>query len=498
MHIAIIGNGILALSTAFRLAPRLSPSDTITIIGPAARPGSATLAAGAMLNSFAEVDVGGLESDAAMYHFELSHLATRMWPDFIKEIIRVAGSRLPPGCSTCEGPCGGCFDTGTYVVNNTASDDLDDANFDAILSALRTFDEPHELVAPRDIPNYAPEQRFRATRAVFIPNEGWLNPRLTLDALDAALTAWPQVRRVEGTVERLERRGDLIDVAVLADGQRVTADHFLLASGATAGELVRTSGLGLSMQRQFYGVGVSLEIRSIDHPHTKTIRTPNRGLACGLYTVPFFVAPGQPHDHILIGASNHVLGAPREFPRMSAMEGLIRGAIEQIQFGWFSAEIVRVNVGWRPTSQDTYPLIGPCSIRNLVIATGTKRDGFHLAPVLSEYLTAMLLGDAKSVDPAFSIFAPERPLIRDLTREQAIESAVRHQISTAYQHGFTPSKSLMPQELAAMYRDELERLHDRVGAIDWGIPPELLQPYRKGEAVPDGSYPVSRALPVVS
>jgi len=496
MHFAIVGNGILSLTTAFRLIGRLGPSDQVTIVGPAVRPGSASLAAGAMLNSFAEVDAGGLETDVEMYHFELSHLATRMWPKFILDVIKVAGSRLPHGCSKCEGPCGGCFDAGTYIVNNTASDDLDDANFDAVLWALKEFDEQHELVSPRDIPNYAPEQRFRATRAVYIPNEGWLNPRLTVEALESAIASCPQIRVIDGTVTRLVRRGDAIERAVLADGTSLEADRFLLANGAAAGDLARASELGLAMQRVFYGVGVSLEIRSIDHPHKKTIRTPNRGLACGLYTVPYFVAPDQPHDHILIGASNHILGSPRAHARLASIENLSRGAIEQIQAGWHSSELVRVNVGWRPTSQDTFPLVGPCSISNLVIATGTKRDGFHLAPVLSDYLATMLTGG--SVDERFAMFAPERPMIRHLSRERAIDIAVRHQMSVAYQHGFNPSKSNMPQAIAAMYRADLERLHDQVGAHDWGIPAELIEPYRKGEALSDGTYPRERTIPIAT
>src|SRR2546425_10461012 len=113
MHTVIAGNGIVALSAAFRLAARSSVSDRITIVGKTARPGSATLAAAAMLNSFAEIEVDTLESELGRYRFELSHLATQMWPRFITDIIRVAGSRLPAGYAACLGPSGGCFDRGT-------------------------------------------------------------------------------------------------------------------------------------------------------------------------------------------------------------------------------------------------------------------------------------------------------------------------------------------------------------------------------------------------
>lgn len=491
MHTIIAGNGILALTTAFRLAKRLGSSDQITVIGKSARPGSATLAAAAMLNSFAEIEAGALDSKLELYRFEISHLATRMWPRFILELLEAAGSRLPPGCATCQGPCGGCFDRGTYIINNTAADDLDDENFDAIVAALVMFDEPHSHVSTREIPNYRPEQRHRATRAVYLPNEGWMNPRLTIAALEGALASFPQVRFVDGEVQRFVRQGSAIESVILDDGQRIEGDRYLLATGASAGDLLRRSELGIFVQRIFYGVGVSLEIKSIDFPHTKSIRTPNRGLACGVYSVPYFVGPNQPHNHILIGASNHVLPTPTHFARLTSVESLTRAAIEQINAGFYCSELVRTNVGWRPTSQDTYPLVGPTSLSNLVIATGTKRDGFHLSPLLSEYITAMLLGEP--VDERFAVFAPERTPIRELTREKAIAKAIRHQMSTAYQHGYSPSKSRMPEQIVEMYRADLERLHDQVGAHDWGIPPEMIEVYRKGHAVADGSFPVAPA-----
>ena len=71
---------------------------------------------------------------------------------------------------------------------------------------------------------------------------------------------------------------------------------------------------------------------------------------------------------------------------------------------------------------------------------------------------------------------------RALSREAAIAKAVRHQVSASYQHGFTPPHNRMPDQLKRMYREDLERLHDQVGARDWGIPPEMLDMYRYGHA----------------
>ncbi len=480
MDTIVVGNGIIALTVAFRLAKRAAATDHVTIVGPAARPGSATMAAAAMLNSFAELDAASLDSEIGFQHFELSHLASRRWPGFIKEILAVAGSLLPPGCAKCEGPCGGCFALGTYLINNAAADSLDDENFDAVVSALEKFDEPFERVSPRDIPNYQPEERQRATRAVYIPNEGWINPRLLVEVLEAALSRFPQVSFIEGEVDRFIKPGARIEAAQLTDGRRLGGDRFVLATGATVSGVLDRSELGIEVQRVFYGVGVSLEIRSPEFPHSKCIRTPNRGFVGGLYSVPYFTGPGEPTDHILIGATNFISPVPRPNGRVGSVESLMRAAMEQINSNFYRADLVRVNVGWRPTSQDTLPLVGKTSIDNLIIASGTKRDGLHLSPVLSEKVVAMLYDEP--TDPEFRLFDPERKPHKLLTREAAIRKGVRHLMSAAYQHGFAPAKSRMKDQVAAMYRQDLERLHDQVGAIDWGIPPDMFDMYRYGHA----------------
>jgi hypothetical protein len=72
--------------------------------------------------------------------------------------------------------------------------------------------------------------------------------------------------------------------------------------------------------------------------------------------------------------------------------------------------------------------------------------------------------------------------VRLYSREEAISAAVRHAINAAYQHGFTPSYDKMVDELRDHTRADLERLHDRVGAVDWGIPPEMVGMYKSGYA----------------
>jgi glycine/D-amino acid oxidase-like deaminating enzyme len=480
MKYVIVGNGIIAQSIAFKLSRRLRPTDGIVVIGPRDRVGSATMAAAAMLNSFGEIEAHSLRSEVDLYHFELSHRATHSWPQFERDLIDAAGDDLPQGCKTCQIHTGGCFSKGTYIVNNTASDEVDDRNFDAILRALRDFNEQFDEVDPRDIPNYHPAQQTRALRAIHIHNEGWLNPRLVLEKLDAILARDSRITVRNAKVERLIRSGTAISAARLDDGERIEGDVFLLANGASAREVLGRSDLGLGIQPVFYGVGVSLEIKSPGHPHRNVVRTPNRGGACGIYTVPYFLGPNQPDDHILVGASNFIAPEPFHHGRVTSVAHLLESAMHEINGHFYDAQLVRVNVGWRPTTQDTYPLLGRTSLDNLVVATGTKRDGFHLSPVISDMISAIMLGEP--VDERLDLFRPERDVIRDLSREAAIDICTASLMSQHYQHGYRPSGIRMDALVKDAFRKDVESLHDQVGAIDWGIHPEMLNMYRRGFA----------------
>lgn len=480
MRIVIVGNGILALTTAYRLLDRLQANDDIVIIGPKSRGCSATLAAAAMLNSFAEVETDSLEHPVDRYRFTLSREAGRMWPEFERELSAAAGS-VAGVADAAERAClRSGPECGTYLINNTAADSLDDENFDAIVAALTEYDEPFERVEPRSIPNYAPMQRYRATRALLIPGEGWINPRRVIDALDAVLQGDSRVQGRDIEAESLVVSSGRVSEVLLADGSRVEGDVFLLATGATVSGVLQRSGLDIPVQRVFYGVGTSIEIKSPDARHTHCVRTPNRGLACGVYSAPYYTGPDSNNDHILIGASNFMSPTPYFHGRLTSIGTLMQAAVEQLNATFYRADFVRANVGWRPTSQDTYPLLGATSISNLHIASGTKRDGFHLSPLLSHKLADGLLG---SIDDAeFAVFAPERKPLRTLTREQAVDKAVRHQVSASYQHGFSPAHNRMPDQVRRMFREDVERLHDQCGATDWGIPPEMLDMYRYGHA----------------
>ncbi|MDB5389821.1 MAG: dependent oxidoreductase [Planctomycetaceae bacterium] len=458
MRVIIIGNGILGLTTAYRLIQR-DPTTTIALVGPANHRGCASLAAAAMFNSFCEVDDRTLINPIEKIKFLFNKSATSLWPKFISQLEADSNSTINHGF-------------GTYLINNHATDSLEDQTFDAVVKALEHFNEPYAIANPSDIPCYKPAPQSRASRAIYIPVEGWINPLQLIQALKDVLEKSGRVNFVNDSCRSLTHSKCRIDSAVLAGGDVIRGDVYLLSTGATFSELLDNSRLDLQMPRIFYGVGCSILLKTDGATLPKCVRTPNRGGACGVYAAP------QTTSMTLIGASNFISPVPEDGPRIASIHTLLAAAMEQINSDYYRSQLIKVNTGWRPTSEDTLPLLGSTSVENLLVATGTKRDGLHCSPLISTCLADLIL-EGKSTEN-IDVFQPERSPVRSYSRQDAVDTAVKHTLNAAYQHGFAPAKNRMVEDLEKYYRSDIESLHDKVGAVDWGIPPEMINMYRYG------------------
>ena len=185
MDIAIIGNGICSLTSAFKIALEISESDKIYIFGKREKEGSASNAAAAMLNSFAELESTSLRDDIDKYNFEISRKATSEWPHFNNLVNETIISNNPSLKEHIDISCG--MEYGTFVINNSAANHIDDENFDFIVNSLDQYKEQYEKVCPKDIPFYKPSENKRATRSIYIKNEGWINPRRFINKIENAL-----------------------------------------------------------------------------------------------------------------------------------------------------------------------------------------------------------------------------------------------------------------------------------------------------------------------
>ena len=121
MKIGIIGNGIIAYSIAIKL---LSKKNEITIIGKENEIGSASVAAGAMNNSYFEIEENFFSNNCDRDRFEISKRATKKWTNFLKEID--VNNKFLKNFKNC----------GTYLINNSSANSLEDQNYNLIINKL--------------------------------------------------------------------------------------------------------------------------------------------------------------------------------------------------------------------------------------------------------------------------------------------------------------------------------------------------------------------------
>ena len=458
MRIIVVGDGAIGLVTARQILSDF-PESQVVLVAPTPRTGCASLAAAAMFNSFAEVDCSTLSMPVERTKWLFNRSAAGLWPEFLRSIQTETGLPINHGF-------------GTFVINNHVSDQLEDENFDAIIGALREFKEPFELVSPRTIPNYKPLATSRAGRAVYIPGEGWVNPGDLLGALTRSIESSGRCTFVADTCDAvLEKNGSASGIRTLRGGM-IESDVVFLAPGANFSQIVVASGFGDAFPKILYGAGCTAIFRTGDDNLSNCVRTPNRGLACGVYCAP------RSADTTVLGASNLISTAPVPGPHLGSVYTLLKAAIEQINFDFHRAEFLGVNFGWRPTCEDTVPLIGATVIQNLYVATGTKRDGLHCSPLIARCISSLIGGTEAPYD--ISMFTPCRKPYRVYSRQDSVDTYVKHSMNANYQHDFQPAKNRMCQQLECMYRSQIESLHDKVGAFDWGIPPELVGVYQHG------------------
>ena len=453
IKVVIVGNGIIGLAVASGLLKR-DPQLSVHVVGRQDRPSSASMAAAAMLNSFAELEPGALDEHRDRVKFEVSQKAARMWPSFLSE------NEIPAHF----------LRMGTIIINNTATDALDDQNFSAILDYLKEYSEPHERVDPDTIKGYKPEAQVRATRATFVPREGWVNPDGALNALQASLSR-RGVTFENDSVRKLVPNRERIDHLILSSGNKLGGDLFVVANGSYASSLCSESGVAPGLLPIVHGVGYTLALESKSVQTDYVIRTPNRGLACGIYHAPYN------SDSVVVGASNYVTHAPDRNARIVSIHNLIGGAIDQINTDHARSTLLKINVGFRPTSIDVYPVIGWLN-DNAYIVSGTKRDGYHMSPYYAEQCSASLLKKEAS-EAYLKLCDPYRKPYAFGTVEACARKYAQNKLSALSQHGYKVGHTSSTRDLLTHYQRVVTDCLGKHGILS-GIATELIEPLQGG------------------
>jgi glycine/D-amino acid oxidase-like deaminating enzyme len=451
-EVVVIGNGMLGTATAFALLKKM-PDLSLALIGEHDRSFGATVAAGAMLNVFGEVTTATFSSPYHQTKFNIGFESSKKWAEWLEYINQ---SQKPQNRISVT--------RGTYIILNSASDAMDSQNFAAIIQALKEYREPFDEVDPRFIPGLKPAEHSQALRAIYIPNENAIYVK-------SALVHFEKLIKLKSSASLIDAKVDAIEVRdshqfLLRLGQStIKTKNVIIAAGSFSQALLDSiPDLKEKIPLIVYGIGTAFTTLMGKIDIKNIIRTPNRGLACGIHAVPYA------ENLLYIGASNFISPFPVNSNLTSSLT-LLQGALEQINSELCQEEIQKWYLGSRPITIDTFPTLGPTSIPGLWLMTGTYRDGIHAAPVLSTLLANQYMGEAPGLP---EIFRPERKPISTLTQEESIHLAIQHYMSGSYQHGLRMPKMRGWKEfLNEAFYSHFMRVYEKLG-IDFGVPPEIL------------------------
>jgi glycine oxidase len=365
--IAIVGGGICGLSIGWYLA-RSGKSVTIFDRGEAGR--GATWAAAGLL-------APGIEAEPGEESLLPLLLESRdLWPGFARELESASGLAVD------------LRGEGTLAVA------LDRDQAEKLAFAFdyqRSLGFDMEWLGGREARALEPHLSPKVTAAVLSPLDHQVDNRKTALALIRAFKSAGGVLREHSEVDEILSDGKTVR-GIRAGGEEFAASTVVLAAGAWS----RGIG-GIPEQARPPVRPVKGQMLSLAMPVHAPLLT--RAVAGeGAYLVP------RLGGELLIGATVEEQSFDTALTAGGIYE-LLRRAREAVP-GIHDLPIAEMWAGLRPASRDDAPLLGPCALEGLVIATGHHRNGILLAPVTARVIADFILTGHMRDD--IQIFAPSR------------------------------------------------------------------------------------------
>jgi len=257
--------------------------------------------------------------------------------------------------------------------------DLEDR--DAMLRWARQFDVEFSCPSADEVGVIEPRLGIQVSGAAWLPNVAQVrNPRL-VKALQSALERTAVEIRAGCPVLGWDISGGRI-AAVNTPQGRLSADYYVVASGAWSGELLEPTGIRLPIE----------PVRG----QMLLFKGPPGSLSCitlykGRYAIP------RRDGRVLFGSTQEYVGFDKQ-TTADARRELTRAAVELLP-GLAHWPLEKHWAGLRPGSPSGVPLIGVHpGLENLYVNTGHFRNGVVLGPSSAKLLSDVLLQREPSVD----------------------------------------------------------------------------------------------------
>lgn len=220
----------------------------------------------------------------------------------------------------------------------------------------------------------------KVQHGVFIEDEGVADPLRVLSGLAMQARSLGVIVEYKQEVEQIS--GTKVQTF---EGASYDADVVVLAVGFWGCERLKQAAPALAHIEPAKGHLVSV---ALDEPLGPNLRTPN-----------FYLA--QRRADVVLGATleqgnfTRRVDPARVEELLTAAEALLPGAVKPTGAAW---------AGVRPMSPDGWPLIGPSG--DVLVAAGHSRNGWLLAPITAEIITAYVFG--AEMPPEWAALSPAR------------------------------------------------------------------------------------------
>jgi glycine oxidase len=383
VDVAVVGGGIVGLAVAWRARQR-GLSVAVLERGAIGSQCASGVAAG-MLAPVSEVEFG----ETGQRVLELGMRSAQMWPSFAAELVQATGIEV------------GLRQSGTLVV---ARDEDEARELERQLALRESLGLPARRLRPSMARELEPALAPTVRLALEAPEDHSVDPRLVLAALRRACERSGVEIREQSPVARIGVKemgasgigapgasavddGDIaapdgsegaVTGVVLTTGERVSAGRVVLAAGAWSGEIAGLPAHARVPVRPVKGQILRLRDPAGAGLLERVVRFE------GGYLVP------RGDGRYVLGATVEERGF-EERPTVGGVYELLRDARELVP-GVLELQIEELSVGFRPSTPDNTPLIGPGAVKGLVWATGHHRNGILLTPLTAELVTEALVG----------------------------------------------------------------------------------------------------------
>ncbi len=350
--VAIIGGGVIGASIAFELAAE----NLRAIVLDRQEPGrEASWAAAGMLSPAPDSP-----RDLPLAPFALKSL--QLYPQFAAAIEEASSKST------------GYARDGALEVFFSAEADRER---DARLRELRQLGIAAEAISADAAREMTGATGPAVRSALFLPDEGSVEPRLLIDALLTAARSRSVEIRGGCEVSSLTRDGDRC-TGVVAANEKIAAEHVILAAGCFSSQAVNEPSLSAQAPtrpvrgqmlalRPKGGMGLQRVVRS-EHA----------------YLVP------RKDGRIVAGSTLEEAGFEKQITAAGIAK--ILDATLDMCPELAGAQLIETWAGLRPGTPDDLPILGSTGLRGLWIATGHYRNGILLSAATAKLFRELISG----------------------------------------------------------------------------------------------------------